>query len=178
MEANFENFVKQFKSEPSVSLGAFFYQAELHLIKQLKDYLKVDQTLPRSFFSLIEEAKKTNNIDTNKHFWNALLAFNKVTFNPNNKNVLPWLRYVNIIESLQGYNGSQLFEAKNINAKRQHRLYFAYMLTWEHLRYIAGNEDDFSPSSEILGCYSDAHSEDGHEHSEECHDSGCTAHKH
>ncbi|TEW49842.1 hypothetical protein [Psychromonas algicola] len=179
MEANFEHFVKQFKSEQSVSLAAFFYQAELHLITQLKDYLKIQQSQDRSFFSLIEEAKKTNNVDTNKHFWNALLAFNKVTFNPSNKNALPWLRYVNIIESLQGYNGSQLFEAKNINAKRQHRLYFAYMLTWEHLRYIAGNDDDYSPSSEILGCYSEAHSEDDHEHSEACcNDSGCSTHKH
>ena len=179
VEANFENFVKQFKSESSVSLAAFFYQAELHLITQLKDYLKIEQSQDRSFFSLIEQAKKTNNADTSKHFWNALLAFNKVTFNPSNKNVLSWLRYVNIIESLQGYSGSQLFEAKNINTKRQHRLYFAYMLTWEHLRYIAGNDDDYSPSSELLGCYSDAHSEDDHEHVEDCcNDSGCSAHKH
>jgi len=179
VEANFEQFVDQFKSEQSVSLAAFFYQAELHLITQLKDYLKIEQSQDRSFFSLIEQAKKTNNADTNKHFWNALLAFNKVTFNPSQKNALPWLRYVNIIESLQGYSGSQLFEAKSIKAKRQHRLYFAYMLTWEHLRYIAGNDDGYSPSSEILGNYSDAHSEDEHEHSADCCDSnGCNENKH
>jgi len=165
VKTNFEDFVKQFNSDQPISLAAFFYQAELHLITQLKDYLKIEQSQEKSFFSLIEEAKKTNNAETDKHFWNALLAFNKVNFNPSNKNVLPWLRYVNIIESLQGYSGSQLFEAKNIKVKRQHRLYFAYMLTWEHLRYIAGNDDDYSPSSELLGLYSDAHSEDDHEHS-------------
>ncbi|TEW56193.1 hypothetical protein E2R68_03625 [Psychromonas sp. RZ22] len=166
MENTFEHFVEQFKSEQPVSLAAFFYQAELHLIKQLKDYLNVEETQQRSFFSLIEQAKKINNVDTNKHFWNALLAFNKVNFNPSKHNAQPWLRYVNIIESLQGYSGSQLFSASNIQLKRQHRLYFAYMLTWEHLRYIAGNDDDYSPSSEILSEYSQAHSEDDHDHSE------------
>ena len=66
MEANFEYFVNQFKTEQPVSLAAFFYQAELHLITQLKDYLNIQQSQDRSFFSLIEEAKKTNNADTNK----------------------------------------------------------------------------------------------------------------
>lgn len=165
MENNFEHFVSQFKETTPVSLAAFFYQAEFHLITQLKDYLKIDQAISKSFFSLIVEAQKTNNIDTNKHFWNALLAFNQMNFNPSKKSTQPWLRFVNIIESLQGYAGSQLFETKSINIKRQHRLYFAYMLTWEHLRYIAGNEDDYSPSSEILGYYSHAHQE--HQHLEE-----------
>ncbi|MDA7747331.1 hypothetical protein N8878_08395 [Psychromonas sp.] len=178
MENSFENFVEQFKAPQSASLAAFFYQAEFHLVKQLKDYLNIDQASTKSFFSLIEQAKKTNNADTNKDFWNALLAFNNVYFNPSKKNVLPWLRFVNIIESLQGYAGSQLFEATNIYAKRQHRLYFAYMLAWEHLRFIAGNDDGYSPSGEVLASYSSAHSEDEHQHGEECHDSACNSHQH
>lgn len=165
METSFENFVAQFKTNQSVSLAVFFYQAELHLVSQLKDYLDVDQTLPRSFFSLIEQAKKTNAPDTNQYFWNALLAFNQVNFHPNNKSAQPWLRFVNIIESLQGYSGSQLFEATNIKLKRRHRLFFAYMLAWEHLRYIAGNDDDYSPSGEVLSSYSQVHLEEEHEHS-------------
>jgi len=166
VENSFENFVAQLKEQQPVSLGTFFYQAELHLVVQLKDYLAVEQSQPRSFFSLIEQAKKTHNTETNKHFWNALLAFNQVNFNPTNKSAQPWLRYVNIIEGLQGYAGSQLFDAKNIKLKRQHRLFFAYMLTWEHLRYIAGNDDDYSPSSEILAAYSSVHSEEDHVHTE------------
>ena len=177
MENNFENFVAQFKEQQPVSLGAFFYQAELHLVTQLKDYLGVEQAQPRSFFSLIEQAKKTNNADTNKHFWNALLAFNQINFNPTS-NSQPWLRYVNIIESLQGYAGSQLFEAKNIKLKRQHRLFFAYMLTWEHLRYIAGNDDDYSPSSEVLDAYSSAHSEEDHVHTDQCSSTSCGEQSH
>ena len=174
MENSFENFVAQFKTQQTVSLAEFFYQAELHLVTQLKDYLSIEQSIPRTFFSLIEQAKKTHNTETNKHFWNALLAFNQVNFNPTSNNAQPWLRFVNIIESLQGYAGSQLFEAKNIKLKRQHRLFFAYMLTWEHLRYIAGNDNDYSPSSEVLASYSTAHSEDEHQHSEQCADSGCS----
>ncbi len=176
MENSFENFVGQFKEQKPVSLATFFYQAELHLVTQLKDYLNVDQSLPRSFFSLIEQAKKTHNADTNKHFWNALLAFNQVNFNPTSKSAQPWLRYVNIIESLQGYAGSQLFDETSIKVKRQHRLFFAYMLTWEHIRFIAGNEDEYSPSSEILNAYSTAHSEDDHKHTEVevcCNDTAC-----
>lgn len=170
---NFDSFVAQFTAQQSVSLAVFFYQAELHLVKQLKDYLGVEQSQPRSFFSLIEQAKKITNPDTNKHFWNALLAFNQVSFKPVKNNKCTWLRYVNIIESLQGYAGSQLFDASSINVKRQHRLFFAYMLTWEHLRFIAGNDDDFSPSSLILDAYSSAHSEDDHQHTVPCSDQDC-----
>ena len=165
VENNFEEFVEQFKSTQSVSLSVFFYQAELHLVTQLKDYLGVEQTQPRSFFSLIEQAKMSNARDTNKYFWNALLAFNQMNFHPNKKGGQPWLRFVNIIESLQGYAGSQLFVASNIKLKRQHRLFFAYMLAWEHLRYIAGNDDDYSPSAEVLSSYSQVHLEEEHEHS-------------
>jgi len=164
MENNFEQFVAQFKVKKAPSLAVFFYQAELHLVKQLKDYLGIEQSLKMSFFSLIEQAKKVHNPDTNKHFWNALFAFNNVNFSSCKSKAQPWLRYVNIIESLQGYSGSQLFSATNIKLKRQHRLYFSYMLTWEHLRYIAGNDDDYSPSSDILAVYSQAHLEEEHQH--------------
>lgn len=172
---SFETFVEQFKAQQPVSLAVFFYQAELHLVTQLKDYLQIDQASHRSFFSLVEQAKKIKQKDTNKHFWNALLAFNQVSFKPANNNTQPWLRFVNIIESLQGYAGSQLFDAKNIKVKRQHRLFFAYMLTWEHLRYLAGNDDDYSPSSEILGAYSSAHLDEEHTHEDHAH-SECASH--
>ncbi|RBW43794.1 hypothetical protein DS885_12720 [Psychromonas sp. B3M02] len=176
MENSFENFVAQFKAQQPVSLAVFFYQAELHLIKQLKDYLQIEQTTERSFFSLVEQAKKIKQKETSKHFWIALLAFNQVNFKPVKNNAQPWLRFVNIIESLQGYSGSQLFDAKNIQVKRQHRLFFAYMLAWEHLRYIAGSEDEYSPSSELLATYSSAHSEEDHVHSDACENNGCSSH--
>jgi len=177
VDTHFTQFAAQFTSQQTMSLSAFFYQAECHLVEQLKDYLKIDKNTTYRFFTLIEAARKTNNVDTNKDFWNALQAFNKVSFNPGKRNVQPWLRFVNIIERLQGYNGSQLFNEHNINRKRQHRLFFAYMLTWEHLRYIAGNEDDYSPSGELLGLYSDAHTEEDHEEVEPCcNDSACSIH--
>jgi len=176
VENNFKSFVEQFKSQQSVSLSVFFYQAELHLIAELKDYLGVEQSKPSTFFSLVEQAKKLPNADTNKHFWNALLAFNQVSFKPANGNTQSWLRFVNIIESLQGYAGSQLFDAKDIKLKRQHRLFFAYMLAWEHLHFIAGHDDDYSPSSEILATYSSAHTEDEHVHTETCHTEDCCSH--
>ncbi|MEG3753152.1 hypothetical protein [Psychromonas arctica] len=173
MENSFESFVEQFKAQQPVSLAVFFYQAELHLIKQLKDYLQIEQTTERSFFSLVEQAKKMKDKETNKHFWNALLAFNQMNFKPTKHNAQPWLRFVNIIESLQAYAGSQLFDAKNIKVKRQHRLFFAYMLAWEHLRYLAGNEDQYSPSSEVLICYSSAHFDEDHDHNEDYVDGQC-----
>lgn len=173
VENTFEKFVGQFKSQHSIPLDTFFYQAEFHLIKQLKDYLKIEQSSTRDLFSLLEQAKKTKNKDTSKHFWDALFTFNQVGFNIGKGNVYPWLRYVNIIESLQGYTGSQLFAASTIKLKRQHRLYFAYMLTWEHLRYIAGNDDDYSPSSELLALYSQKHSEEDHQHSAHCDHTAC-----
>jgi len=176
VENSFENFVAQFKAQQPVSLAVFFYQAELHLIAQLKDYLQIEQATQRSFFSLIEQAKKIKQKETNKQFWNALLSFNQVNFKPTNNSAQPWLRFVNIIESLQGYAGSQLFDAKNIKLKRQHRLFFAYMLTWEHLRYLAGNEDDYSPSSEVLVVYSSAHFDQQHDHVDDYIDSECANH--
>ena len=168
VELSFEKFVAQFKLKQSASLATFFYQAEMHLIKQLKDYLDVEQTSETSFFALIEMAKKTNNNDTDSRFWEALLAFNQVNFHPSSSNAQSWLRYVNNIEALQGYNGSKLFEATKIKLKRQHRLYFAYMLTWEHLRFIAGNDDDYSPSNEILNCYSPMQGDVEHQHTADC----------
>lgn len=173
VDNNFEGFVAQLTEKKTVSLTVFFYQAELHLVEQLKNYLGIEQTKDVSFFSLVEQAKKIKNEDTNKHFWNALLAFNQVSFKPTNNNKQHWLRFVNIIESLQGYAGSQLFDASSIKLKRQHRLFFAYMLAWEHLYYLAGNDDNYSPSSVILNTYSSAHTEEDHLQTVECSDQDC-----
>jgi len=174
VELTFERFLSELKKQPPMSLATFFFQAEVHLIKQLKDYLEIDQAIQKSFFSLIEAAKKTSNADTDHRFWEALIAFNKVSFNPRHNNAQPWLRYVNTIESLQGYNGSQLFSGQKLALKRQYRLYFAYLLTWEHLRYIAGNEDDLNPSSEMLHLFSHVHTHDD----DDCDDESCSGHSH
>lgn len=157
MEKEFQEFVSQFNKNSNISLAQFFYQAELHLAKQLKHFLQIETSQNKSLYDLIMMARRKGQTETNKQFWEALLAFNKVSFNPNKKNDQPWLRFVNIIESLQEYSGSQLFDATQIGVKRTHRLYFAYMLSWEHLRYIAGNDDGYSPSSEVLAIYSSAH---------------------
>ncbi|HEY7865951.1 MAG TPA: hypothetical protein VIC51_08105, partial [Psychromonas sp.] len=124
-------------------------------------------------------AKKLKNPETDNKFWDALLAFNRLVETAidskcTSQNSRFWLRFINIIEKLQGYKGSQIFTTTNIKQKRKLRLYFAYMLTWEHIRYIAGKEDDYSPSGDILDAFSPLEEQDEHHH----HDDDCHEHCH
>ncbi|WP_413693561.1 hypothetical protein [Psychromonas sp. KJ10-2] len=81
MENSFENFVAQFKAQQPVSLAVFFYQAELHLIKQLKDYLQIEQTTERSFFHLSNKQRKSNKMKRVNVFGMRFLLLIKSTSN-------------------------------------------------------------------------------------------------
>ncbi|WP_019615625.1 hypothetical protein [Psychromonas ossibalaenae] len=176
MDQDLTNFLQELTTPDYIfNERSFFAQAGYLLQVQLQEYLNQQECRENSFYKSVCTARKLNNADTDKKFWQALLSFDSVLDSfvmPENKsqrNCRKWLRFVNMIENLQGYNGSQLFSVPNLYKKQQVRLYFAVMLTWEHLRYIAGNDDQFSPSSEILGFFaSDVHS---HEHThEDCGD--------
>jgi hypothetical protein len=112
-----------------------------------------------TFTQAIKQGRKSNNTETNAKFWSALEAFylavgDSIDHNTTKKR---WLRFVNIIENLQGYSGSLLIEDKHIQSKRIKRFYLAYTLVWEHLRYIAGNEDDYNPSESVLAAFTEEH---------------------
>ena len=144
---------------------------------QLQDYLQCHGLTALTFTQAIKLARKTNNSETDNRFWSALEAFYLEVGDSIDNETHPkrWIRFVNIIESLQGYNGSQLINDKQIHAKRVKRLCLAFALTWEHLRYIAGNEDDFHPSELVIAEFVDAHD---HEHEHEHCDEDCQAHDH
>lgn len=174
MNQAFDGFVKELCSA-NVNLNepVFFAKSAVFLEQQLTSYLQIEAQHKHSLRFLILSAKKLKNTETDKKFWDALLAFNRlieaaIESKCTSQNSHHWLRFINIIETLQGYKGSQIFTTTNIKQKRKLRLYFAYMLTWEHIRYIAGYEDDYSPSGEILDNFSQIDEEDDHHH-DHCH---------
>jgi len=129
---------------------------------QLQAYLQLQGLSARTFTQAIKLARKSNNSETDPRFWSALEAFYLAVGDSidNETKHKRWLRFVNIIESLQGYTGSQLIRDRQIRSNRVKRLCLAYALTWEHLRYIAGNEDDYSPSELLITEFSDVHLHD------------------
>ena len=169
MTPAFNDFLEELTSENLIlNEPVFFVKAAVFLEEQLESYLNIEGQHAHSLRSLIESARKLKNEETDKAFWRALFAFNTLIedaleANNNHDSNNKWLRFINIIEKLQGYNGTQVFKGTNLKEKRKLRLYFAYMLTWEHLRYLAGNEDEYSPSSDILNAYSE-HGDDEHQH--------------
>jgi|GEM_PF-3265324 len=185
MNQAFDGFVKELCSA-NVNLNepVFFAKSAVFLEQQLTRYLQANGLLiegqdKHSLSFLILSAKKLKNTETDNKFWDALLAFNRlveaaIESKCTSQNSHHWLRFINIIEILQGYKGSQIFTTTNIKQKRKLRLYFAYMLTWEHIRYIAGAEDDYSPSGDILDAFSALEEEDEHHH----HDGDCNEHCH
>lgn len=164
MQISFADFVKQCKQKNDQPLLLFFKQAEFFLIEQLTDYLALDTTHNVNLSRLIEQAKRTQHQETDAKFWCALLALQKTNLQGNRAQKNAWLKFINIIEQLQGYSGAKLFAHKSIKHKRVHRLYFAFMLAWEHLVYMTGKDEGYSPSAEILAQYSDAHLDDEHHH--------------
>jgi hypothetical protein len=173
MNQAFDGFVKELCSA-NVNLNepVFFAKSAVFLEQELTRYLKIEGQHKHSLRFLILSAKQLKNTETDNKFWDALLAFNRlieaaIESKCTSQNSEHWLRFINIIENLQGYKGSQIFTSTNIKQKRKLRLYFVYILTWEHIRYIAGDEDDYSPSGEILDAFSFLEEEDEHAH---CHD--------
>ena len=145
----------------------FFLKGAIYLEDQLRDYLATKGLSANSFNDAISKARAINNPGTNRKFWNALDTFRLVRnayAHPKNapqSTKRKWIRFINIIEGLMGYKGCQLFPVKNIRSRRVFRLYLSYMLAWEHIRYIAGNDDGYSPSAEILKAYGNALSNRG-----------------
>lgn len=185
MNQELEYFLQSLiKAEKTFNETEFFQQGCMYLDQQLKRYLSNEGVAVNTFSKSIASAQQLNNVETSKRFWDALKAFDVAAGNHAlckyktvNKR---WLRFVNIIEELQGYSGSQLFSGMGLKKARLYRLYFSYMLTWEHLRYIAGDDDKFSPSSMILETfaagYDDDHDHD-HDHHHHHHDH-CDEHCH
>lgn len=173
MNQAFDGFVKELCSvNVNLNEPVFFAKSADFLEQELTNYLQIEGQHSHSLRFLILSAKKLKNSETDHKFWNALLAFNRlietaIESKCTSQNSDHWLRFINIIETLQGYKGSQIFTTTDIKQKRKLRLYFAYMLTWEHIRYIAGNDDDYSPSSYILDAFSPLEQESEHDH---CHD--------
>jgi hypothetical protein len=172
---DFEHFLQSLiRSKKTFNATDLFEQGGVHLEQQLRHYLSNEGVAANTFAKSINSAQKLNNEDTSKRFWEALKVFNAIAGNHaicTNKILnKKWLRFVNIIEDLQGYSGSQLFSDVGVKKARLYRLYFAYMLTWEHLRYMAGADDEFSPSSIILETFAAGY-EHEHEH-EHCHEHG------
>lgn len=159
MENKFQTFLQQAISDKNNLREDLLLQEGFDFIKiQLQDYLTSQALTAHTFRQALIEAKKNNNSETDDKFWLALHAFylavgDSIDHQTNHKR---WLRFVNIIEDLQGYSGCQLIDDKKINSKRIKRLYLAYTLTWEHLRYIAGNENEYNPSESILSAFSSA----------------------
>ncbi|WP_413699500.1 hypothetical protein ACLKMH_18905 [Psychromonas sp. KJ10-10] len=164
MNQDLDNFLKQnLRNESYLSENAILQQGFELLKVQLSDYLQSQGLTAYTFTQAIKVGRKSNNPETNGRFWSALEAFylavgDAIDHKTKHKR---WLRFVNIIENLQGYSGSLLIEDKHIRSKRIKRLYLAYILTWEHLRYIAGNEDDYNPSELVLTTFT---GEDVHFH--------------
>jgi hypothetical protein len=160
MTDTFKIFLQQTLNREENLSEDMLLQEGFHFIKvQLQDYLQHQGLTAVTFTQALKQARKSNNIETDPRFWSALEAFYLAVGDciDNQPQYTRWLRFVNIIESLQGYSGSQLINDKQIRSKRIKRLYLAYTLTWEHLRYIAGNEDDdYSPSELILSSFTDA----------------------
>jgi len=170
MNQAFDDFVKELcNTNVNLNEAVFFVKSAVFLEQQLEQYLHIERQHQHSLRFLILAAKKLKNQETDKKFWDALLAFNTlieaaVESKCTRKTTSKWLRFINIIESLQGYAGSQVFTSTNIRQRRKLRMFFAYMLTWEHLRYIAGNDDDYSPSDEILEEFAQLSADDDHIH--------------
>ncbi|GLS91454.1 hypothetical protein GCM10007916_25230 [Psychromonas marina] len=142
-------------------------QAGFDFIKQqLQAYLQHEGLTAITFTEAVKQARQSQNNETDPRFWLALEAFFLAVGDSidNKPQATRWLRFVNIIETLQGYSGSQVIMDKNIRSKRVKRLCLATALTWEHLRYIAGNEDDYNPSELIINAFTDVHEHDHSHH--------------
>ena len=178
MSQEFEHFLQSLITAGNTfNETEFFEKGTAHLELQLRDYLSHEGWAENTFAKSITRAQQLKNVDTSKRFWDALKVFNAVAGEhaicKDKTATKKWLRFVNIIEDLQGYSGNQLFSGVGLKKARLYRLYFSYMLTWEHLRYIAGADDKFSPSSIILETFSAGyehdHDHDDHQH---CHQHG------
>ncbi len=176
MSLNFEQFLALNLQVIPLSTQEFVSSSKQFLKQQLDDYLQSialhNHSLNnQSFSKTVKTAQKLQDDETHKSFWLALLAFEKASTNKSNS-AREYLKFINIIEHLQGYAGSQVFAIKSIKAKQEKRLVLATMLAWEHLRYLAGNDDSFSPSEQILSVFTDI--DDHHHDNEQSHEHNCS----
>lgn len=159
MSDTFNAFLQQFVNGEEGLNEDLLLQDGFDFIKvQLQDYLQKEGLTALTFTQAIKQARKCKNSETAPQFWSALETFYLAVGDSidHQTKLKRWLRFINIIESLQGYAGSQLINDKKIHSKRIKRLCLAYTLAWEHLRYIAGNEDDYNPSELVLSTFTDA----------------------
>ncbi|PKF61119.1 hypothetical protein CW745_12505 [Psychromonas sp. psych-6C06] len=163
MNQEFDTFIQQSINNPEQLCEDLLLQAGFDFLKvQLQAYLDKEGVTALTFTQAIKVARKLNHHETDARFWSALEAFYLAVGDSidNDTKRKRWLRFVNIIEELQGYTGSQLINDKRLRNKRVKRLYLAFTLGWEHLRYIAGNEDDYNPSELVLATFTDAFDHD------------------
>ncbi|MCP4322523.1 MAG: hypothetical protein GY951_02120 [Psychromonas sp.] len=159
MSDTFNRFIQQTVSDEADLCEHLLLQQGFEFIKQqLRDYLQYEGLTAVTFTQAIKLARKSRNSETDPRFWSALEAFYLAVGDSidNQTQTKRWLRFVNIIEDLQGYAGSQLINDKQIRSKRVKRFYLAYTLAWEHLRYIAGNEDDYNPSELVITAFTES----------------------
>jgi hypothetical protein len=158
MNEQFNTFLEQaVNNQDNLGEDDLLQQGFDFIKQQLADYLQHQGLSAQTFTQAVKLARKSNNTETDPRFWSALEAFYLAVGDSidNQTQAKRWLRFVNIIESLQGYAGSQLINDKQIHSKRVKRLFLAYTLTWEHLRYIAGNDDDYAPSELIISAFTE-----------------------
>jgi len=166
MDEQIAALVKQLPSPA----GAFDYKAFVEqgndiVIELLNQYLQQAGAQPHETVSAaIRAAATIPNADTDARFWRALSLVVD-----HSSSALPALRFTTLVEQLQGYRGATVFPLFKIQKKRRARFFFAYFLVLEHLRYLCGHDDDFSPSDDVLTQYQQA--EDSC-----CDDNGCCDH--
>tara|TARA_R110001583_G_scaffold16561_22_gene67996 strand:- start:8994 stop:9506 length:513 start_codon:yes stop_codon:yes gene_type:complete len=167
MNKDIDVFLQQALSDKKYLTEQALLQQGFELLKvQLKDYLDSQGLTAMTFTQAIKQGRKSNNTETNAKFWSALEAFYLAAGDSIDHHTAKkrWLRFVNIIEELQGYSGSLLINDKQIHCKRIKRFYLAYTLVWEHLRYIAGNENEYNPSELVLEAFTEPEDHGDHEH--------------
>ncbi|MAX54641.1 MAG: hypothetical protein CL537_03865 [Alcanivoracaceae bacterium] len=137
----------------------FFMRGQILLEKELKKYLDGNGVAcsNRSFYELILEARKFSK--RNRRLWDAMDTFRTVRNKyahaemPEKKTRRAWIKFVNIIESIFGYEGAKLFPIKNIKKKRVVRLYFSVLVSIEYLRGLCGEPLKQSPFEAFLDVY-------------------------
>ena len=163
-----QDFFDLFEDGTGVSQELIVSVGQAFLAEQLAAYLIKEGHTPGSFHHDIKQAVKLNHPETDRRFWLALQSFNQQSWRASQGFKLSTLRFVNIIEQLQEYSGTQVLPTRKLGLKRMQRLALAYALTWEHLRYLAGDEDDQSPSSDLFTRF--GVTLDEHDHDDECGD--------
>ncbi|MDO6524279.1 hypothetical protein Q4519_01165 [Motilimonas sp. 1_MG-2023] len=162
--AAWQEFFDSMGDGSSVSQELIFGVGKAFLAEQLAAYLIKEGKASGSFEHDIQQAAKLNDAETGYRFWSVLQHFEQQSWRVRQGLQVKGLRFVNTIEELQQYSGSQVLPTSTLKLKRKQRLALAYALTWEHLRYLAGAEDEQSPSAELFTRFGVSLDEHEHEH--------------